>query len=222
MKENGNRSMRTIGSPHLVPLLAGSRSRRPVPGGDVPGHYLAPPARNASMTATPTLPWTWSTVARSTGRFSLSSTCRRCCTAHPAPPERTSCTSSGATDAHGDARRSAGWHQPLGGAKTHPCSSPHDGQPHTGQVAHDIAGGTSVSRSVAAPWIGADSTSSAPIERPEATSWFSPVRWGARNRRHGRPSWARPCAKRRRPARGLGRLQRGKVGVDPVEAHNRW
>lgn len=25
--------------PHLVPLLAGSRSRRPVPGGDVPGHY---------------------------------------------------------------------------------------------------------------------------------------------------------------------------------------
>ena len=31
MKENGNRSMRTIGSPHLVPLLAGSRSRRPVP-----------------------------------------------------------------------------------------------------------------------------------------------------------------------------------------------
>src|SRR5918992_3790857 len=46
------------------------------------------------MTATPTLPSTWWTAAPSTARSSWSSTCRGCCTVHPALPERPSSKSS--------------------------------------------------------------------------------------------------------------------------------
>jgi hypothetical protein len=39
MKESGDRSMRTINSLTLCRSLLESRARRPVSGGDVPGHH---------------------------------------------------------------------------------------------------------------------------------------------------------------------------------------
>lgn len=108
-KEKGNRSMRTIGSLTLCRslLAAGLVDRFRVVMFPV---ITGATGKERIYDGYPDVALDMVTVARSTGRFSLSSTYRRYCTAHPALPECPSCTSSGATDDHGDARRSAGWH----------------------------------------------------------------------------------------------------------------
>lgn len=114
----------------------------------------------------------------------------------------------------------------AGGAKTHRCSSPHDGQPHAAKSCTMLLlPGAPVSRSVAAP-------GSAPISMSSARqlSDLKPPGGSGSARSVGVRdivSTGDPLGHDHAPSvddqlSGLGRLQCGKVGEDPVEAQVRW
>jgi hypothetical protein len=94
MKENGDWAMRTIGSLILCRslLVAGLVDRfRMVMFAVITGAT----DQERIYDGYPDVPSTWWTAAPSTARSSWSNTCRGCCTAQPARPDRPSSTSSG-------------------------------------------------------------------------------------------------------------------------------
>lgn len=113
-----------------------------------------------------------------------------------------------------------------GGAKTHRCSSPHDGQPHAAKSCTMLLPGA---RRYPAAWLP---LGSAPMSRSSARqlSDLKPSGGSGSARSVGVRDivgTGDPLGHDHAPSvddqlSGLGRLQCGKVGEDPVEAQVRW